>query len=121
MSQVQTLEGDAPYGPCVSTIGALLGIWFGDRERAMQVLLMTSLPMTFVAGFSWLFEALPLTLQGLRWLIPSTSAIQASLRLNQMGASIVDVGAPFLALCCLTLTAAAVLIRVSGPVRQENQ
>jgi ABC-2 type transport system permease protein len=108
------------YMPCVATVGALLGIVLGDRERAMQILLMTSLPMAFVAGFSWPFEALPLPLQGLRWLIPSTSAIQASLRLNQMGASIADVGAPLLALCGITLSAATLLIRLSGPVRQRS-
>jgi ABC-2 type transport system permease protein len=59
------------------------------------------LPLAFVAGFSWPAEALPQGLQALRWLAPSTAAIQASLRLNQMGARISEVW-PELA-CLLTL------------------
>jgi ABC-2 type transport system permease protein len=43
-------------------------------------------PLAFVGGFSWPAEALPQLLQALRWLSPSTAAIQASLRLNQAGA-----------------------------------
>ena len=46
----------------------------------------TTLPIAFVAGFSWPVEALPQPLQWLRWLLPSTSGVQASLRLNQLGA-----------------------------------
>lgn len=78
--------------PAVAAGGALAGLAFGDRERAIQVLLFTSIPMAFVSGFSWPGEALPQALQWLRWLIPSTAGIQASLRLNQMGASLSDVG-----------------------------
>ncbi|MCJ0763091.1 ABC transporter permease [Variovorax terrae] len=79
------------YVPAVCTLGALLGVWFGNRERALQVLLFTALPMAFVSGFSWPAEALPAPLQALRWLFPSTAGIQASLRLNQMGAPLGDV------------------------------
>ncbi|MDH4416283.1 MAG: ABC transporter permease [Acidovorax sp.] len=76
----------ACYVPAVAAMGALLGLWFGNRERALQVLLFTTLPIAFVAGFSWPVEALPEPLQWLRWLLPSTSGVQASLRLNQLGA-----------------------------------
>ena len=69
----------------------LLGLWLGNRERALQVLLFTTLPMAFLAGFSWPVEALPLPLQWLRWLLPSTAGVQASLRLNQLGAPLADV------------------------------
>lgn len=77
--------------PAVASFGALAGVIFANRERAIQVLLFTSIPMAFLSGFSWPGEALPYPLQLLRWLIPSTAGIQASLRLNQMGASISDV------------------------------
>ena len=82
--------------PAVAAAGALAGLVFGDRERAIQVLLFTSIPMAFLSGFSWPGEALPVALQWLRWLIPSTAGIQASLRLNEMGAPLFDV-APHLA------------------------
>lgn len=74
------------YACAVAPLGALLGLWFKDRERALQVLLLTALPMAFLSGFSWPVEAMDAPLQALRWCIPSTAAIQASLRLNEMGA-----------------------------------
>ncbi len=104
----------ALYVPAICALGALLGLWFGNRERALQVLLFTALPMAFVSGFSWPAEALPEPLQALRWLFPSTAGIQASLRLNQMGAPLSDVaGCPavlggwrrWLADCCRGLRA----------------
>jgi ABC-2 type transport system permease protein len=76
----------AVFVPAVVGLSALLGWWFASRERAMQVILFTSIPLAFVGGFSWPAEALPTLLQWLRWLSPSTAGIQASLRLNQAGA-----------------------------------
>lgn len=79
------------YVPTVCALGLLLGCWFRDRERALQLLLFTALPMAFLSGFSWPTQALPAPLQALAQLLPSTAAIQASLRLNQMGAPLAEV------------------------------
>lgn len=103
------------YIPAICTLGALLGVWFGNRERALQVLLFTALPMAFVSGFSWPAEALPELLQALRWLFPSTAGIQASLRLNQMGAPLVDVAGYLLILAALAASAGGLLLRVARP------
>ncbi|GAA3981579.1 ABC transporter permease [Comamonas faecalis] len=74
------------FVPAVAGCAALLGWWLAERERAMQVVLFTSLPLAFLGGFTWPVQALPEALQWLRWLSPSTAGIQASLQLNQMGA-----------------------------------
>lgn len=103
------------YIPAICTLGALLGVWFGNRERALQVLLFTALPMAFVSGFSWPAEALPEVLQALRWLFPSTAGIQASLRLNQMGAPLADVAGYLLILAALAASAGGLLLRVARP------
>ncbi|NML86750.1 ABC transporter permease [Polaromonas sp.] len=103
------------YIPAICTLGALLGVWFGNRERALQVLLFTALPMAFVSGFSWPAEALPALLQALRWLFPSTAGIQASLRLNQMGAPVTDVAGCLLILAALAASAGWLLLRVARP------
>lgn len=103
------------YIPAICTLGALLGVWFGNRERALQVLLFTALPMAFVSGFSWPAEALPALLQALRWLFPSTAGIQASLRLNQMGAPVTDVAGCLLILAALAASASWLLLRVARP------
>lgn len=105
------------YVPAICTVGLLLGCWFRDRERALQVLLFTALPMAFLSGFSWPVEALPGPLQALRWLFPSTAGIQASLRLNQMGAPLHDV-LPYLGvLLALTLAGLLTLWAAARPRR----
>lgn len=102
------------FVPAVCSCGAWLGVCFGNRERALQVLLFTALPLAFLSGFSWPAEALPPTLQGLRWLAPSTAAIQASLRLNQMGASIQEVWPELACLMALALGNAGLLLALAG-------
>jgi ABC-2 type transport system permease protein len=109
------------YAAAVCTLGALLGLWFKQRERAMQVLLFTSLPMVFLSGFSWPFEALPQALQVLRWLIPSTAGIQAAVRLNQMGASLADVGVELAVLGAMVCVGWLVLWRSTKPKADDNQ
>lgn len=90
--------------PAVVGCACLLGWWLAERERALHVVLFTSIPLAFMGGFTWPVEALPEALQWLRWLSPSTAGIQASLRLNQMGAPIAAAAQPL-----LWLTAMAVL------------
>ena len=81
----------AVFVPAVAGCAGLLGWWLAERERALQVVLFTSLPLAFMGGFTWPVEALPEPLQWLRWLSPSTAGIQASLRLNQVGAPLAAV------------------------------
>ncbi|MFT7723903.1 MAG: ABC transporter permease [Roseateles sp.] len=102
----------ALFVPAVAGLGALLGWWLAERERAMQVVLFTSLPLAFMGGFSWPAEALPALLQGLRWLSPSTAAIQASLRLNQLGAPVQAALFPLAVLAALALASWAALLWV---------
>ena len=75
----------------VTTLGCLFGLWFRQRERSLQILIFSSLPFFFVSGYPWPASQLPEILQYLRWLIPTSSAMNASVQLNQMGASIAQV------------------------------
>ena len=105
----------ACFVPAVAGCAALLGWWLANRERALQVVLFTSIPLAFVGGFTWPVEALPELLQWLRWLLPSTSGVQASMRLNQLGAPLAD-AAPYLcALGALTTAALASITLLAGP------
>jgi ABC-2 type transport system permease protein len=65
-----------------------LSALFTRRETAMQVLLFTSLPSVFLAGFAWPVEAVPSWLRAASLLIPSTSGIAGFLRLTEMGAQL---------------------------------
>ncbi|MCM2256581.1 MAG: ABC transporter permease [Vicinamibacteria bacterium] len=76
---------------------------FHHRETALQVLLFTSLPSVFMAGFAWPAEAIPDGLRALSLLVPSTSGIAGVLRLTEMGAELRHVRHELLVLWALTL------------------
>lgn len=89
------------FCPTVATLGCVLGLWFRQRERSMQILIFSSLPMFFISGYPWPAHQLPEVLQIIRWLIPTTPAINTSVQLNQMGASVSQVAIGFYALAGL--------------------
>lgn len=63
-----------------------------SREGSMQLLVWSSLPAVFLAGFAWPPEALPRWLDRAAQVIPSTPAIAAFLRVHHMGATLAHVG-----------------------------
>ncbi|MGC7891450.1 ABC transporter permease [Vibrio anguillarum] len=69
----------------------LCGIWLGSvtprRELVTLVVLISSMPLIFSAGFIWPLEAIPRPIIWISNFFPSTPAIQSFLSLNQMGAS----------------------------------
>jgi ABC-2 type transport system permease protein len=109
----------ACYIPAAASMGALIGRWLGNRERALQVLMFTTLPIAFVAGFSWPVEALPEILQALRWMLPSTSGVQASLRLNQLGAPLSAALPHLCTLVALCAASTAAVIYLGRPARSS--
>ncbi|WP_445396601.1 hypothetical protein [Zobellella sp. An-6] len=52
------------------------------RERVTLLVLLSSLPLVFVAGFIWPVEALSSWLDTLARLVPSTQGIKGMLRLK---------------------------------------
>jgi ABC-2 type transport system permease protein len=96
---------------CVFLALALSGL-FRRRETALQVLLFTSLPAVFLAGFAWPPEALPSWLRAFSLLVPSTSGIAGFLRLTEMGASLRQVGFEWRVLWALTAAYATLAWRV---------
>lgn len=75
----------------VAALGMLIGMYFRTRERSMQLLVATSLPIMFLSGLTWPASALPVPLQLAGWLSPSTAAIQGFIATNQMGATLQQV------------------------------
>ena len=102
------------FVPAVAGCASLLGWWLDNRERALQVVLFTSIPLAFMGGFTWPVEALPDALQWLRWLSPSTAGIQASLRLNQMGAPLAAAAQPMLWLALMALCSWAAMLWIGS-------
>ncbi|WP_409268362.1 ABC transporter permease [Massilia sp. BHUDP2] len=91
------------YSVCVAALGIFMGLFFRTRERSVQLLVASSMPVLFLAGLAWPASALPWPLQGLRWLLPSTAAIQGFIAANQMGASLAELRREVLALAGLAL------------------
>lgn len=91
------------FAYCVAALGILVGLFFRTRERSVQLLVATSLPIIFLSGLSWPSEALPALVQPLRWLFPSTAAIQGFIATNQLGASLGEVKTEVAALLALSV------------------
>lgn len=68
-------------------LGVTLGALFPNREMATPLILFSSLPLVFSAGFVWPIEALPQWIVTLSLFFPSAPAIQGFLKINQMGTS----------------------------------
>lgn len=91
------------YALCVAALGIYMGLFFRTRERSVQLLVATSMPILFLAGLTWPASALPAPLQALRWLLPSTAAIEGFIATNQMGASLAELRVELAALAALTM------------------
>lgn len=79
----------------VASLGIFLGALFKEREYPTPVILLSSLPLVFSAGFVWPLEAMPQWLVWLANISPSTPGIQGFLQLNQMGADFSQVISQF--------------------------
>ncbi|WP_447474934.1 ABC transporter permease [Vibrio harveyi] len=84
-----------------------LGLWLGyllpRRELVTLVVLVSSMPFIFLAGFIWPVESIPAPLLWFADLSPSTWAIKGFLALNQMGATWQQVAKHWTALWVLTV------------------
>ena len=84
-----------------------LGLWLGylvpRRELVSIVVLVSSMPLVFLAGFVWPVETIPTPLLWVADLSPSTWAIKGFLALNQMGATWQQIAQYWSALWGLTL------------------
>lgn len=67
-------------------IGIFLGALTPRRELVTVVVLISSMPLIFSAGFIWPTEMLPVPMQWFAACFPTQAAISGFLKLNQMGA-----------------------------------
>ncbi|HEX3347656.1 MAG TPA: ABC transporter permease, partial [Acetobacteraceae bacterium] len=92
-----------PFILATSFLGQALGLVFRHRETAVLLILASSLPQFFLVGVSWPAEALPDFLRRMREVLPSVDAIDAIVRVNQMGASLTELRPEYLRLWALVL------------------
>lgn len=77
-----------PFLLSVIFLGILIGLIVPRKELVTLVVLVSSLPLAFSAGFIWPIESMPAFIKIIVQFVPTTPAINAFLRLNQMGATI---------------------------------
>lgn len=75
-----------PFLLASSLCGISLGAILPRRELVTVVVLISSMPLVFSAGFIWPLEVIPDLIVWGSQLFPSTAAIPGFLKLNQMGA-----------------------------------
>lgn len=79
-----------PFVLAVSSLAMVLAAVCRTPIRVQLATAALGLPFFFVAGFSWPTEAIPPALQALAGLVPSSTAIEAFVAVNQMGADLAD-------------------------------
>ena len=76
-----------PFLFAVCLLGQTLTYLFKEREYSIITLAVLGLPFLILPGFIWPKEAMPFWLNIISKLVPSTSAVDGMIRLNQMNAS----------------------------------
>ncbi len=82
-----------PFLLATTFFGICIGLLLPRPELVTALILFTSLPIVFSAGFVWPINMLPALLVDLSQIFPAIPAIQAFLQLNQMGADFSQISA----------------------------
>lgn len=109
----------------VACLSLCLGGWFGVRERALQAMLATSVPLLFLSGQIFPAEAIPAPMRALGALLPTTPGIAGFLKFNQRGASIGEAMPEVLHMVALlvlyAVLAAVTWRRISNPAARSGR
>lgn len=84
------LVGGLLFVGAVVALGMFIASFFRTRERAYQLILVTSLPFFFLSNLSWPATSTPQWLLWLAKLLPSTPGINIMVKFNQLGASFAE-------------------------------
>ncbi|MBN2091518.1 ABC transporter permease [candidate division KSB1 bacterium] len=68
-------------------LGLFLASFFKQKITGLQFFIFTSYPFFLLSGFSWPIHSMPVGLQWLAQILPSTPFFQSVVRVTQMGAS----------------------------------
>ncbi|USD66474.1 ABC transporter permease [Vibrio sp. SCSIO 43136] len=77
-----------PFLIAAGALGVVIGNWVPRTELVTMLVLLSSMPLIFSAGFIWPIESIPEPIVIVSNLIPSTPAIMGFLKSNQMGAEL---------------------------------
>ena len=89
------------FAATVSALGLALGRLFSNGDDALKLLMPTSLPLAFLAGFAWPLDQMPAFVHMVASLSPATVAMHLFIRFNQMGAAMQEALIPMAVLIVL--------------------
>lgn len=101
-----------PFALAVGALGLLVAAALRNPLAVQLVFAAIGLPFFFLAGFAWPTEAMPLAVQWIAKLLPSTFAIDGLVNVGQLGASLSDVRGEFIGLWALAAAYAAIAVLV---------
>lgn len=87
-----------PYLLAAIFFGMAMSCLVRYRENVMLLVVFTSVPLLFMTGISWPQSNMPIFLQSLAWLFPSTFGVRGFLRISSMEASLYDIRTEYQAL-----------------------
>ena len=107
-------------------LGMTISTLFYHRENAIPVYIFMSIPILLMSGFSWPREAMPEFWKIFSFVFPSTLASNSFIRMNTLGASLVNISTEHFALWIQVAvyfisTFAAYRLRLTRKVRQERK
>ncbi|MFN7222441.1 MAG: ABC transporter permease [Paracoccaceae bacterium] len=82
-----------PFVLATGLLAQCVAALFRSAAVVQVVLLAMGMPFFFLSGFAWPHEAIPPVLNATAQLVPSTPAIDAVVRISQMGAGLPDLAA----------------------------
>ncbi len=91
------------FAAAVAALGLAVGSLFRNGDDALKLLMPTSVPLVFLAGFAWPLDQMPRWLEALSWLSPATVAMHLFVRFNQMGASLSEARGPLMGMAALAI------------------
>jgi len=107
------------FSLAVAALGLLIGSYLDQADRAMEVLVPTSVVLFFLTGAAFPTEAMPPWVAALAMLSPATHGVPLFVGLNQMAASLPEVIEPLVRLALLALLYIALtLVRIALNRRQ---
>lgn len=92
-----------PYSLSVVFLGLSLSFFAKEREGGIFFIIMTSIPLLFLAGFAWPVSEMPLIIQWLRLIFPSSSGVLGLVEVRQLGATVGNISFEYINLWILTI------------------
>jgi ABC-2 type transport system permease protein len=108
-----------PFTLAVGALGLLVARVLRNPLAVQLVFAAIGLPFFFLAGFAWPAEAMPVAVQWIAKLLPSTLAIDGLVDVAQLGASLSDVRGEFIGLWALAAGYAAIAVVVEFSRRRR--